>query len=819
MNKHFPFADATKSPTPQPSKFFLTLLFGLSFALSCQSQGFHGYISSNSFSPPAGYDAGVGFYSAIWTLTPEPIAGFQIGLPSTWITPNNNDNTTGALCPVGTYARDNWPQHAPTWDNYFQTIEGGPGYWVGNRFHYGPPKFMMNSTPNCYSNQVATPGWRFFGSTNPLPDSLLGIAQLSNHILIPPDGLPFQGEPNGELLGLSYLAMPFTDAKSGTTPVGDQSWTLFLNATNFKGPIAYFLPEQWTKISNNYPFNHGRGLDARPMNDGIGGSMEINTVPHFVSTDAGGTTYSKIPKLQFPIDSLGRTILTRDITYYSKQALYDDVLAWRQGGTAPSGAFNTGLGGHTSSLYTWPVTYRQDNKVLTGINSLATPSVFGGTAFGLQWTNLTDTMGTFPEYFQDIGSTRQAVDSSSVPSSTNLANSQFNSPNPTPTPYNAPITGIWANPGPSLGPYTAILADGSLVTYYWYRFIDQPVFQQFNWSQADRDSLQVFVERIHQNWSIHQNYMPAPSEGNLVSFDSALLVTPPMGYEVGYVPIVTNQQQAPRAPKAQMLQHQHLHCNSGYQVTFSDTSLYNDTSLVWLFPGGTPATSTASTVTVQYPTAGPHNITLIASNSYGTDTLQETIQLLQGGNAINMHVTTDLYPRETSLHLEDAMGLEIYHLDTLTIQHHSYHFPLCLEDGCYTFRIKDRYGDGICCTFGNGHYELINANGDTLKSGGTFGHQESFQFCVGNITSVEPLESNREQLHIFPNPSTGLFQIRYNSPAYSEKYTLVNLLGKAIKTIHLNPNCHSIDLSHLPNGVYFLKASRAGLKTYKLIKQ
>ena len=118
-------------------------------------QGLHGYIGSNSFSPPSNYNAGVGFYSAIWTLTPNPIAGFQIGLPSTWITPNNSDNTTGALCPIGTYARDNWPQHAPTWDNYFQTIEGGPGYWVGNRFHYGPPKFSMNSTPNCYTNQIA----------------------------------------------------------------------------------------------------------------------------------------------------------------------------------------------------------------------------------------------------------------------------------------------------------------------------------------------------------------------------------------------------------------------------------------------------------------------------------------------------------------------------------------------------------------------------------------------------------------------------------------------------------------------------------------
>ena len=506
-------------------------------------QGLHGYIGSNSFSPPSNYNAGVGFYSAIWTLTPNPIAGFQIGLPSTWITPSNSDNTTGALCPIGTYARDNWPQHAPTWDNYFQTIEGGPGYWVGNRFHYGPPKFSMNSTPNCYTNQIASPGWRFFGSNGPLADSLLGIAQLSNSIIIPPDGLTFAGEPNGEMLGLSYMALPLTSTSYDTTPVGENNWTLFLNSTNFKGPIAYFLPETWSKISNDYPFNHGRGLDNRMMNFGIGGSMEINTVPHFTE-NLNGTIYSKIPLLQFPVDNQGRTILTRDITYYSKQAIYNDILLWRQGGSTPSGVFNTS-GSYLSNLYTWPVTYTQDGISLIGINSKATPSVFNGTAFGLQWTNIIDTMGTFPQYFEESGSNRYAIDSINLPSQISLAQQEFNMPSSNPNDYFAPLTGIWGTPGPTTGPFNTVLADGSLVTYYWYRFIDQPVFQQFNWQQSKKDSLQEIVEKIHIHWGNNNNYMPAPSGGSLVTFDQALLVTPPIGLEIGYVPIVIRQSLAP----------------------------------------------------------------------------------------------------------------------------------------------------------------------------------------------------------------------------------------------------------------------------------
>ena len=199
-------------------------------------------------------------------------------------------------------------------------MEGGLGYWVGNRFHYGHPKYSMNATPDCYNNQIASPGWNFFGSSSPLPDNLLGIAQLSNRMLLPPAGLPFKGPPHGELVGYGYIALPLTDARSGPQPTGNQNWTLFLNTSNFKGPLAYYLPETWSRISHDYTFDHCRGLDARPIRSGLAGSMEINLVPQFQSRDASGILYSKIPQLQFPIDGQNRTVLVRDVTFYSKEA-------------------------------------------------------------------------------------------------------------------------------------------------------------------------------------------------------------------------------------------------------------------------------------------------------------------------------------------------------------------------------------------------------------------------------------------------------------------------------------------------------------------
>ena len=81
-----------------------------------------------------------------------------------------------------------------------------------------------------------------------------------------------------------------------------------------------------------------------------------------------------------------------------------------------------------------------------------------------------------------------------------------------------------------------------MVTYAWYRFVDQPSFQQYNWSEGKKDRLQGFVEQIHAHWTIDKDYMAPPSQGALVALDPALLVTPPQGLERGYVPIVIRQE-------------------------------------------------------------------------------------------------------------------------------------------------------------------------------------------------------------------------------------------------------------------------------------
>jgi hypothetical protein len=510
--------------------------------VTAHSNGLHGYIGFSATRPPARseFSAGMGFYSAIWPLIDQPLADFQIGLAGSWITPDNSDNKDKPLAPEGTLART-WKERGPTWDSVFQTVEGGLGYWAGNHFRYGAPKFSMNATPQCYDYEVGSPGWSFFYSNEALPDNRLGIAQLSNRLLIPPDALPFEGNPNGQFLGYTWMALPFTDTTTGDPPTGDQSWTCFLSAANFKGPIAYYIPETWSKIGKlfKYPFIYGRGLDARPGNMG-GGAMEINTVPRFDSTDAKGVVYSKIPRLQFPADSQGRAFLVQDVTYYSKAALYDAFKAWRNGGPACPGRFEE-KGAWKSKLTTQTTHYDQDGKKMSGVERVFDTKVFDGNVWGLEWfTNGVSPMGLFPQYFKQAGEERVAVAAADVPAETKLREQEFKLAGRG-EPYTSPTTGAWSRPGAKQGPFTVKLADGSRVTYSWYRFVDQPSFQQYDWSEEKKAALQVLVEKIHAQWPTDRDYMAPPSRGALATLDPALLVTPPKGLEVGYVPIVTRQ--------------------------------------------------------------------------------------------------------------------------------------------------------------------------------------------------------------------------------------------------------------------------------------
>jgi hypothetical protein len=80
-----------------------------------------------------------------------------------------------------------------------------------------------------------------------------------------------------------------------------------------------------------------------------------------------------------------------------------------------------------------------------------------------------------------------------------------------------------------------------VVTYYWYRFADQPAVLNADLTDLEREALQARVEKLHRSWTKDRDYLAPPAFGRLAELDPALIVTPPPGLETGYVPIVTRQ--------------------------------------------------------------------------------------------------------------------------------------------------------------------------------------------------------------------------------------------------------------------------------------
>ena len=99
--------------------------------------------------------------------------------------------------------------------------------------------------------------------------------------------------------------------------------------------------------------------------------------------------------------------------------------------------------------------------------------------------------------------------------------------------------------------YTATLDDGSKVDYRWYRFKDQPTFITLKKEFPDiytadyLNALQEKIEHMHSNWQNNIDFLSRPASAqsydvNLVEIDNGLIMEPPAGKEIGWVPIAVS---------------------------------------------------------------------------------------------------------------------------------------------------------------------------------------------------------------------------------------------------------------------------------------
>lgn len=500
------------------------------------------------------FGSGYTMYSAAWPIFkqyPGP-EDFQAGLSGSWMT----------------------TQKLSGQPSFYTTIEGGLGWWHDTRFGTKSPKFIMGGVSADFYAWANGPG---AGRSDMLPNGQrdwstpggkYGVAQLSNRLLWAPDGLNMAQSLNGELLGYGYIPLPLTEPISNTNgtdiETGNQCWTLFLNATNFKGPATFFLPTFWTEPVLLRPELGGLMLDSRPSEPNVGFGIEHAGSPAIIAQDDSGARYAKVSRLQFPANSDDRSMALSQISVYSRGALWDDMQAWFDGGPAvPPGISAAGIRSVSFVNNGGSMIARIREKLSAGIEKDVALNYIGnvqlsnnimGFEYDLNRVERDGKVFRMPGYFRlDADSLWRAVNAADVPASTNLLTTPVpTSPRPQIT-YLTPLdpechlqdpASPWNNPGPAAGPFKAELGDGSTATYYWYRFVDQPAVVHANFPADVRAKLQQRVELLHTHWSHTDEYLAPLDVGKLATLDPAVIVQPPPGFEIGYVPIVTRQEKS-----------------------------------------------------------------------------------------------------------------------------------------------------------------------------------------------------------------------------------------------------------------------------------
>ena len=121
---------------------------------------------------------------------------------------------------------------------------------------------------------------------------------------------------------------------------------------------------------------------------------------------------------------------------------------------------------------------------------------------------------------------------------------------------------------------------------------------------------------------------------------------------------------------------------------------------------------------------------------------------------------------------------------------------------CVKFVIRDAVGNGICCSYGEGYYQIKDSKGNVVVDGdGDFGSEASALLSIGGSgVAVEEIETV-ESVNIFPNPVKDVLTVKGEN---MKQVVIYNALGQAVETINTNDSEVRVDVSSFNNGMYFI---------------
>lgn len=256
------------------------------------------------------------------------------------------------------------------------------------------------------------------------------------------------------------------------------------------------------------------------------------------------------------------------------------------------------------------------------------------------------------------------------------------------------------------------------------------------------------------------------------------------------------------------------------------------TSFNWIGNLQNGESEIVATPTYSNLSTGSHSFTINVSNPNGTTDENTSNDMFVFNfevspnyvtSNVTLNILTDNYGDETTWTLTNSNGVEVASGPAFPYEDETaYQEIIAIPsfDECYTFKILDSEGDGICCGwFGDGSYSLEDDDGNVINTGGDFGSEDAVLFSVENPLNVD--EFNLENfIKVYPNPVNHKLNIELTNINENVDYEIFNALGQMLVEGDFKSNRrHSLNMSQYESGIYFVKLSIGSHSiTKKLIK-
>lgn len=229
---------------------------------------------------------------------------------------------------------------------------------------------------------------------------------------------------------------------------------------------------------------------------------------------------------------------------------------------------------------------------------------------------------------------------------------------------------------------------------------------------------------------------------------------------------------------------------AGMTVQFTDESIGDPTSWSWTFAGGSPATSTDQNPSVTYAAPGVYDVTLEATNIYGSN-------------------TSTLVGYITIVELPTAG------------------FNFNVNAGVVTFNNTSLGGSSYAWDFGDGTSSTDINPVHTYETSGTYTVSQTVTNACGASTLQQTVVvvlvgTNEaawlEQFRLFPNPNAGYFTLEMTGEPHKDvELAMFNGLGQLIRSEIVDFStgnlAKSLDFGYLPSAVYTLRITAGAQST------